>query len=216
MAVVAVVVLLGALVGIFVSRNSGGDKNPPPVLADTSPQPSTDNTTPAANKSSTPTPAGKSTVPAPAVATTTTIAPAVANLITNWEDKLDEILTSPGEDDAKLKQLYDMYPRLPTDGKVEVAQHLSNLVGDKDYAPLGKLLTDASQDEDVLDVLLADALNRPNSVKLPLLLDIAQQDQHPKASESKDLLELFLEEDYGKDWSKWHSKLDEWLKANPD
>ena len=37
-----------------------------------------------------------------------------------------------------------------------------------------------------------------------------------KAREAKDLLELFLEEDYGADWTKWQTKMDEWLKANPD
>ncbi len=61
-----------------------------------------------------------------------------------------------------------------------------------------------------------DVLNRPNSVKLPLLLDLARDPQHPKASEAKDILELFLEEDYGNDWTKWQAKLDQWLKDNPD
>jgi len=70
--------------------------------------------------------------------------------------------------------------------------------------------------EAVLDVLLADALNRPNSLKLPLLLEVARQPDHPKAGEAKDLLELFLEEDHGKDWGQWQAKLEQWLKDNPD
>jgi hypothetical protein len=145
-------------------------------------------------------------------------APAVApeNVITNWEDRLDDILTSPGEETDKTRQMFEMYPRLPAEGKAEIAQHLANLVGDKDYAPLGQILTDPTQSEDVLDTLLADLLNRPNSVKLPYLLSIAQVAQHPKASEAKDMLELFLEEDYGTDWPKWQAKLDGWLKDNPD
>jgi len=138
------------------------------------------------------------------------------NLITDWEDKIDEILTSDGEDSDKTKKMIEMFPRLPEDGQAEVAQHLSNLVADENYAPLGKFLKDPKLPEAVLDVLLADLLNRPNSVKLPLLLDVAREPQHAKATEAKDLLELFLEEDYGTDWPKWQAKMEEWLKENPD
>jgi hypothetical protein len=141
---------------------------------------------------------------------------AATNLITDWEDKVDEILSPEGEDSEKAKKMLEMFPRLPEDGQVEVAQHLSNLVADENYAALGKYLKDAKMPEAVLDVLLADLLNRPNSVKLPLLVDVASNPQHAKASEAKDLLELFLEEDYGTDWTKWQAKMQEWLKENPD
>ena len=83
-------------------------------------------------------------------------------------------------------------------------------------APLGKLLTDSKLPEEVLDVLIVDVLNRPNSLKLPLLLEVARDTQHPKAAEAKDLLELYLEEDYGSDWNKWQAKMEQWLKENPD
>jgi hypothetical protein len=133
-----------------------------------------------------------------------------------WEDKLEAILRSEGEDSEKTKQLFAMLPQLPEDGQVEVAQHLSNLVSDQDYAPLGKMLADPKEPEGVLDVLIADLLNRPNATKLPMLLDVAKNSQHPKAVEAKDLLELYLEEDYGQDWAKWQAKTDQWLKDNPD
>ena len=121
-----------------------------------------------------------------------------------------------GEDAGKVKQLLEMFPRLPEDGQVEVAQHLSNLVADQDYAPLGKLLAYPKLPEAVLDVLIADVLNRPNAVKLPLLLEVARTPQHPKAEEAKDLLELYLEEDYGADWNKWQAKMEQWIKDNPE
>jgi len=133
-----------------------------------------------------------------------------------WEDKLEAIVGSEGEDTEKVKQLFAMFPQLPEDGKVEVAQHLSNLVSDQDYATLGKMLTDSKQPEGVLDVLIADLLNRPNATKLPLLLEVAKDPQHPKAVEAKDLLELYLEEDYGQNWEQWQAKTEKWLKDNPD
>jgi hypothetical protein len=49
-----------------------------------------------------------------------------------------------------------------------------------------------------------------------MLLDIARQSDHPKAGEARELLELFLEEDHGKDWAGWETKMQQWLKDNPD
>jgi len=153
-------------------------------------------------------------------ATTASVRPqsamAQTNLIVDWEDKVDQILIADGEAPNKAKQMLEMFPRLPEDGQSEVAQHLSNLVPDEDYASLRKLLTDASLPESVLDVLLADALNRPNSLKLPSLLDVARDPQNPKAGEAKEVLQLFLDEDYGSDWTTWQAKMDAWLKDNPD
>ena len=144
-------------------------------------------------------------------------APAAAtNLISAWEDKLDEILGSASPDEDKARQLVEMFPHLPTDGQEETAQHLSNLLPDADFGLLHAYLTNTALAEDVLDVLLDDVLNRPNRLKLPALLDVARSPQHPNAAEAKDFLELFLEEDYGDDWDKWQTRMQEWLKDNPD
>jgi hypothetical protein len=142
-------------------------------------------------------------------------APSV-EIISDWEDKLEAILGSEAEEPAKARQLLALFPHLPDAGQVEVAQHLSNLVADEDYAPLGKLLTNPKESEAVLDVLMVDVLNRPNALKLPLLLEVAREQEHPKAAEAKDLLELYLEQDYGADWNKWQATLEQWLKDNPD
>jgi len=138
------------------------------------------------------------------------------NLIPAWEDKVDDILGSAESDPNKAKQMLEMFPQLAADGQEEVARHLSNLVSDEDYGALRAYLTNASLPAAVLDVLLGDVLNRPNSLKLPALLEVARTPQHPKAGEAKDFLELFLEEDYANDWDKWQAKMEEWLKANPD
>lgn len=147
------------------------------------------------------------------MATNSSSAPGTTNLFVDWEDKLDDILASEEDDTNKVSQLFAIFQRLPEDGQEEVAQHLSNLVANENYAPLGQLLQNAKLPESVLDVLMGDALNRPNSVKLPLLLDIARNSDHPKADEAKDLIGLYLDED---DPAKWPQKLQEWLKENPD
>lgn len=135
---------------------------------------------------------------------------------TNWEDKIDEIVGSDEPDTNKVKELYALFPKLPPDGQEEAAQHLSNLVDDDAYGPLGEMLKNDKLSEGVLDELLADVLNRPNSLKLPLLLDLASDPNHAKRDEAKDLLELYLGEDYGTDWNSWGQHMTNWLQQNPD
>jgi hypothetical protein len=150
---------------------------------------------------------------------TNVVAAAVrTNLITDWENRLNDILGSTAENEtAKAKQLMVMFPRLPEDGQIEVAQHLANLTDDKDFAPLGAYLVDPATPEPVVDVLMADLLNRPNAVKLPLLLGVAQScPDHKTAEEAKEVLALFLDDDYGTDWTVWQTKLQQWLADNPD
>lgn len=139
-----------------------------------------------------------------------------SGILTNWEEKVDEILGAETDETNKVQQLFALFPHVPEESQSEVAQHLSNLVTDEDYARLGELLRNPALSDDALDVLIADVLNRPNSLKLPQLLEVAQTPNHAKADEAKDILALFLDEDYGTDWAKWKEKMTAWLKDNPD
>jgi hypothetical protein len=142
--------------------------------------------------------------------------PAAAGPITDWEEKIDEVLTGPEDETQKAKRLLGLFPRLPEDGQVEAAQHLSNLLPDEEYAPLAHTLTNAAMPEAVLDVLMTDVLNRPNQVKLETLLGVARTPNHPKAEEARDVLEVFVDENYGENWAAWDAAVKNWLKENPD
>ena len=139
-----------------------------------------------------------------------------AEVITNWEDRVDHILTSDAGTADKAKAMLEIFPRLPEAGQVEVSKHLSNLVENEDYGPMGKLLVDPQQPPAVLDTLMGDLLNRPNSIKLPTLLEIARTPQHLKAGDAKEVLGFLLGADYNDDWNKWQETLAQWLKDNPD
>ena len=146
----------------------------------------------------------------------TEMSAAATNLMSGREDKVDEILGSGVPEADKAKRMIELFPTLPPNGQEEVARHLTNLLPDQDYGLLRTYLTNASLPENVLDVLLGDVLNRPNRVKLPALLEVSRDTQHPKAAEAKDFLQLFLEQDYGSDWDKWQAGVEQWLKAHPD
>ncbi|HWC61058.1 MAG TPA: hypothetical protein VHC44_15290 [Verrucomicrobiae bacterium] len=134
----------------------------------------------------------------------------------DWEEKIDDIVGSDDPDTNKVAKLYALFPKLPPDGQEEAAQHLSNLVDDDEYAPLGEMLKNDKLPEGVLDELLADVLNRPNNLKLPELLAVASDPNHAKHDEAKDLLELYLGEDYGSDWNSWGQHMTNWMQQNPD
>jgi hypothetical protein len=157
--------------------------------------------------------AAPSQEPQPRMALTTALP---GRATSDWEERLEQILGAEGKESDKAKQLLELFPKLPETGQIEAAQHLSNLIGDQEYSSLGNLLTNSTLPEGVLEVLLADVLNRPNSVKLPAILEVARDPQHPKAAEAKDLLELFLEDNFDQDWTRWQAKMEQWLKDNPD
>lgn len=134
----------------------------------------------------------------------------------NWEQKVDDVLRGDSEPAVKAKELLAVFPSLPEEGQIEAVKHLSNLTPNENYPQLGQYLTNAATPPEVLDELMADVFNRPNSIKLPALLEIARNPQHPKASEARETLRFFLDKDYRDDWNLWEQKLAEWLKNNPD
>jgi hypothetical protein len=133
-----------------------------------------------------------------------------------WEQHLDDILGANEPEAEKATKLLEMFPLLPEDGQVEVAQHLSNLLTDDRYGSLSQTFTNTATPEGVLDVLMTDVLNRANGIKLPTLLEVARMPNHPKAEEARDVLEVFVDENYGTDWAKWEKAIQDWLKENPD
>lgn len=155
--------------------------------------------------------------PAAAPAAAMTANPSAAMAATeDWGDKISDILTSDTDFPEKCKDMLALYPDLPDDGKLEVAQHLNNLIADEDYAPLGKILIDPKTPAAVGESLLNDLFNRPDSLKIPLMLQVARTPGHPNAAAARENLADFLEEDHGTDWAAWEKTATAWLKANPD
>lgn len=221
--VVVVLVIVGIGVGVGLLAGGGtGKPHPATTMSEPTTEPSHSTVAETHPTPLTQNPSSQvktSTVEPTILVQTSNITASATNLLageTNWEDKIDDIVGSEDSDTNKVKQLFALFPKLPPDGQEEAVQHLSNLVEDDNYAQLGDMLKNAKLSEGVLDELLADALNRPNNLKLPLLLDVASNPDHAKKDEAKDLLELYLGEDYGTDWAKWKDQMTTWLKDNPD
>lgn len=141
---------------------------------------------------------------------------ASTNVITNWEDRVDQILGDSTEVEEKARKMLELLPQFPEAGQIEAAQHIANLLADEDYEKFGRYLVNPKTAVEVQDIILADVLNRPNEIKLPLLLQTARTAGNAKAADAKEILELYLEEDYGNDWDRWQQEMIKWLKENPD
>lgn len=146
--------------------------------------------------------------PAPEIATT--------NVLLDWEDRVDRILGDDSEVEEKARKLLELFPHFPEPGQIETAEHIANLLPDEDFEKFGRYLTNAQTSPSVQEIIFADALNRPNAIKLPLLLQTARVPDHPMAEEARQILELYLNEDYGTNWAKWQAEIERWLKENPD
>jgi hypothetical protein len=205
--VVAVAVLVGCVIGWFGGGGFAGHPVPVPVAAAAAP-----------SSESPPPPAAAKPKPAVPVAASDAPIPDAQSpaAVTNGEDAVQAILESEAEDAEKVKQLFALFPKLPPDAQDTVAGTLATLVPDENYAPLGRLLTDARLPVPVLDTLMSDAMARPNALMLPLMLELARNPAHAKAAEAKDTLATYLDKDCGTDWTQWQKEITAWLKDNPD
>lgn len=206
--ILALAIVIGGLIGWWASRNSSQ-----PVLPSVPEVSDPDYTAPALPPKDPPALATNLPPPPPdqpeVVSTNLLDDPAL------WEDKLDEILGSDTiPEDKKGEQLIQMMGMVGTEAQVELAGHIVNLVDDEQFHKAAKYLTNAIIPEEVSSIFMNDLYNRDDTLKLPLFLEVARNEQHPLRDEAKDLLELYVEEDHGTDWVKWEEATKKYLKEH--
>jgi len=205
--ILAVAILVGGLIGWLASRNPSKTESTPPL-------PVSEGTTTTTTTELTQPPVEETTntevKPTSDVASTNAFDPAL------WEERLDEILGDADDDtDRKSRQLLEMMPKVGEQAQVEIAGHLVNLVNDDDFArSAAKFLTNSDVPESVSSIFMNDLYNREANMKLPLLLAVARNEKHALRDEAKDLLELYVEEDYGTNWNQWEESMNKYIKEH--
>jgi hypothetical protein len=132
-----------------------------------------------------------------------------------WEKQLDEVLLSDIDPNLKADRILAMIPTAPSNAQVELTQHLVNMVQDDHYDGAAQLLTNSTTPAAVSTVLMNDLLNRNNTLKLPMLLAVASDGDHPLKDQARDMLELLIQEDDGTNWDQWAASISTWLQNNP-
>ena len=128
-----------------------------------------------------------------------------------WERKIDEALRSNADTAVIAQMLLQQVPTMPKEGQAASARHIANLIPDKDYLSLLPYIQNTRLDAEFLETMVAESLNRPDSVKLPVLLLAARTPQHPMAEVAKSTLAFLLDADHGSDWGKWDAAVKETL-----
>ena len=146
-------------------------------------------------------------------ATTTSFGAPV--VVTNWSGQVSQVLISGGAPSDQGNTLLAMLPQTPAEGQVDVAQHASRLLADSSFASFGSQLTNATTPAAVRRVVFTDLLSRPNSVKLPWLVEVAKSPVDNQSGEALLILKSILREDYGTDWNAWRERSVIWIMENP-
>ncbi len=131
-----------------------------------------------------------------------------------WEIKIDEALRSNAEPAAIAKLLLQQVPSMPGPGQLESARHIANLIADKDYLSVMPYVRNVQLDPGFQEVIVAESLNRPDAVKLPVLLAAAQTPKHPMAETAKTTLAFLLDANFGEDWGRWEAAVKDALRKS--
>jgi len=120
-----------------------------------------------------------------------------------WEAAINRILESDEENQQVAARLLALAPTLPPEGQVEAVQHMVNLTDDESYQNAAAMLLNPATSEDVAEVIYSDVLNRPNSVKLPVMVSVLRTPGHRLRDETLSTLQIFLGEDLGDNAEAW-------------
>lgn len=130
-----------------------------------------------------------------------------------WEKPVDEILLSNLSNKQKIDSLVKLLPSTARPGQVEIMHEIVELSQGGTDDLLTNLLFRQDLHETVTSVLLTELLKRSNDRRLPMLLSLAQVENHPNSGEAVELLQLLLEQDHAQDWIKWQAAVNAAIQA---
>jgi len=113
-----------------------------------------------------------------------------------WESLIDQVSglkEAPADDQAQ--RVKAAFGRLAPADRMDGIRRALNLLPDEQFPALYAILFDRTQDAEVLDAIFDDALNRPESIKNPLMKALRQDDGHPLFFESARILDASGERD---------------------
>jgi len=116
---------------------------------------------------------------------------------TDWEDRLDNILSAEADNQITVRQLLTSLQSLPAEAQEEYIAHALNLCEDEDYAQVEMVYLATGTPPEVSEEIFNDVLNRPDEIKLPLLAKTMRNPDHPMVGEAREILEMYLDLDEG-------------------
>ena len=119
-------------------------------------------------------------------------------------------------DTEKVERLLAMLSGLSGNGKKIAMDYATQLITDEDYLRQRPRLLRLANSDELREVVMLDVLTRDDGIKMPSLVELLSAPSETTRSEAREILALFLEQDYGDDPRKWHEPLMKWLAENED
>lgn len=132
-----------------------------------------------------------------------------------WSAAIDAILRDEGQVNDKAKRMGQLFHHLPASLQTECAQHLVNFATDATPDPILEPLLSENSNATAQGVLLLGLLQRADKIRLPVLLKIAGNPNHPRTGEALQYLQFLLEADHGLDWDRWQEAIRKRLSEEP-
>ena len=79
----------------------------------------------------------------------------------------------------EVKKFREQFAKVPKARKEECVQRALNLVPDENVMLLAGILFDKTQDQEILELVYNDILNRDEDVKKPILREVFKDKEHP-------------------------------------
>ncbi len=133
------------------------------------------------------------------------------------EAKIFKLVMELGTSDSdKVKRLLAMMPQLPPAPKLVALEHAAQLITDDDYIKLRPQLLRLADTDELREVVMLDVLTRDDTIKMPGLVELMKLPHDPMKTEAREVLEAYLEKDYGDDPKQWDLAVRQWLAENAD
>jgi hypothetical protein len=130
-----------------------------------------------------------------------------------WLEKLDAIVnTGSISEEEKVQKLAELLPGLSPEAELEYSRQMSFMLDDTNYTPIAKLLLSPSTSSNVFNNLFNQFITRGNALKLPMYVEMMQIPNHVYREQARQVLTTYLQFDYGDDWKRWETAVDEYLK----
>ena len=132
------------------------------------------------------------------------------------ENAVIAIVAKTIPDKQKADELLAMAVTVQDEDAKELAiEHASKNISDEEYLNYRDRLFQLAQNPEIRELVLDDALTRGEEYRLPTLVDMLGSTLSEKEKiEIREILEAYLDKDYGPSPSAWKGPVDAWVKEN--
>jgi hypothetical protein len=119
-------------------------------------------------------------------------------------------------DAEKVERFLGLIPSLSDKGKKIALDYATQLITDQDYLRQRPRLLRLAITDDLREVVMLDILTRDDGIKMPSLVELMKSPSEITRHEAREILEAFLDRDYGTDPHQWDAPVRQWVAENQD